>query len=164
MDAFGLTLKRFRMKQGITQEQLADLMGVSRNTIVNWETRTPPSRDTSLQLAEVLYLNEGEKDELLSAAGYAPTYQIRKSIRFDYYAHISLPPNYVVRAEALKDVRAALIRNVPAIALTSAIQHHKPHALHGMGGIGKTVIARALCDDPVVQATFPDGILWVTLG
>ena len=37
-------------------------------------------------------------------------------------------------------------------------------ALHGMGGIGKSVLARALCDDPAVQAAFPDGILWATLG
>ena len=33
-----------------------------------------------------------------------------------------------------------------------------------MGGIGKTVVARALCDDKTVQAAFPDGILWATLG
>ena len=33
-----------------------------------------------------------------------------------------------------------------------------------MGGIGKSVLARALCDDPQVQATFPNGILWATLG
>ena len=33
-----------------------------------------------------------------------------------------------------------------------------------MGGIGKTVMARALCDDPKVQLAFPDGILWATLG
>jgi hypothetical protein len=37
-------------------------------------------------------------------------------------------------------------------------------ALHGMGGIGKSVLARALCDDPAVQAAFPDVILWATLG
>jgi hypothetical protein len=33
-----------------------------------------------------------------------------------------------------------------------------------MGGIGKTVMARALCEDPAVQAAFPDGILWASLG
>jgi hypothetical protein len=33
-----------------------------------------------------------------------------------------------------------------------------------MGGIGKSVLARALCEDSEVQATFPDGILWTTLG
>jgi len=49
------------------------------------------------------------------------------------------------------------------VALTSAIRSGAT-ALHGMGGIGKTVMARALCDDPEVQGAFPDGILWATLG
>jgi hypothetical protein len=33
-----------------------------------------------------------------------------------------------------------------------------------MGGIGKTILARALCEDAKVQANFSDGILWTTLG
>ena len=33
-----------------------------------------------------------------------------------------------------------------------------------MGGIGKSVLARALCDDPVVRQAFPDAILWFTIG
>jgi len=33
-----------------------------------------------------------------------------------------------------------------------------------MGGIGKTVLAKALTDDPVVQRAFPDGIVWITAG
>jgi transcriptional regulator with XRE-family HTH domain len=164
MDAFGLTLKRFRMAQGITQELLADLMGVSRNTIVNWETRTPPSRENVLKLAEVLYLDDSEKDELLSAAGYSPTYHIRKPGRCDYYAHISLPPIYVERPQLYADIRTALLSDMSTAALSSTLPLRKPQALHGMGGIGKTVIVRALCDDPMVQAAFSDGILWVTLG
>jgi WD40 repeat protein len=33
-----------------------------------------------------------------------------------------------------------------------------------MGGIGKTVLASALARDPQVQAQFPDGVYWVTVG
>src|SRR5947209_4272181 len=33
-----------------------------------------------------------------------------------------------------------------------------------MGGIGKTVLATALCRDLVVQRAFPDGIAWITIG
>ncbi len=33
-----------------------------------------------------------------------------------------------------------------------------------MGGIGKTVLAKALVDDPAVQRAFPDGIAWITAG
>ncbi len=37
-------------------------------------------------------------------------------------------------------------------------------ALQGMGGVGKSVLAAALARDPALQAAFPDGILWITLG
>ena len=37
-------------------------------------------------------------------------------------------------------------------------------AIHGLGGIGKSTLAAALCYSPDVQARFPDGILWATLG
>jgi hypothetical protein len=33
-----------------------------------------------------------------------------------------------------------------------------------MGGIGKTMLAQALCQDEVVQQAFPDGIIWITVG
>jgi hypothetical protein len=88
----------------------------------------------------------------------------RQPARHDCYAHISFPSNYVVRMDVLSHVRDAVLADEPTVALTSAVQYSKPQALHGMGGIGKSVIARALCDDIRVQAAFPDGILWATLG
>jgi hypothetical protein len=33
-----------------------------------------------------------------------------------------------------------------------------------LGGIGKTILARALCHDKTIQAAFPDGVLWVEIG
>ena len=83
--------------------------------------------------------------------------------RCDYYRRILLPAHYVSRPEVLDATRAALLESARGMALTSAIQQ-APEALHGMGGIGKTVVARALCEDPDVQEAFPDGILWTTLG
>lgn len=83
--------------------------------------------------------------------------------RCDYYPDISLPPHYILRPEILSRVREALLESADSVAITSAIRQ-APEALHGMGGIGKTVVARALYDDPKIRATFPDGILWTTLG
>ncbi|MEO0352607.1 MAG: NB-ARC domain-containing protein, partial [Cyanobacteria bacterium P01_A01_bin.15] len=37
-------------------------------------------------------------------------------------------------------------------------------AIYGLGGIGKSVLAAALADDSEIQAQFPDGTLWITLG
>jgi class 3 adenylate cyclase len=34
----------------------------------------------------------------------------------------------------------------------------------GHGGIGKSVLAQALCRDPAVRQAFPDGVIWVTAG
>ncbi len=81
--------------------------------------------------------------------------------RHDFYHHIPLPLHYIPRPDIIAPIRAALLEDPAGMALISAV---KINALHGMGGIGKTVIARALCDDPEVQAAFPDGILWTTLG
>ncbi len=84
--------------------------------------------------------------------------------RHDFYRQIPLTPNYIPRPELLAGVQERLLAGTGPLALTSAIQVKQADVLHGMGGIGKSVLARALCDDPDVQAAFPDGILWATLG
>ena len=81
--------------------------------------------------------------------------------RHDFYQHIPLPLHYILRSDVLAPIRVALLEDPTGLVLTSGV---KMNALHGMGGIGKTVVARALCDDPDIQAAFPDGILWATLG
>jgi hypothetical protein len=69
----------------------------------------------------------------------------------------SLPDNFVDRPEVLAALRDALFQGAPHrnIALTP---------LQGMGGIGKTVLAQALCHDEVVQHAYPDGTFWFTIG
>ena len=74
--------------------------------------------------------------------------------------YLTAPPrtaNYLERPAALRALRDALFDedHRQPIALT---------ALAGMGGIGKTVLAKALTEDEVVRRAFPDGIVWLTAG
>ena len=68
-----------------------------------------------------------------------------------------LPLNYISRSVELDILRNAILNgtNQRDIALT---------ALEGMGGIGKSVLAAALCHDKTIQAAFPDGVHWVVVG
>ncbi|HYU71946.1 MAG TPA: NB-ARC domain-containing protein [Ktedonobacteraceae bacterium] len=94
------------------------------------------------------------------AINFVPARPVR---RHDNYWRTSLSPHYIERPQVLAEVRKTLLNGVHSVALTSAVMT-TPAVLHGMGGIGKTAIARALCDDPTIQQAFPDGILWATLG
>ena len=82
---------------------------------------------------------------------------LRPEFQQTYVTAPPLPRNYLPRPDALEALRNALLTEDPgpSIALT---------ALKGMGGIGKTVLAQALCHDEVVQQAFPDGIIWITAG
>lgn len=69
----------------------------------------------------------------------------------------ALPLNFVERPEDLAQLRQELISDNSnrRIALT---------ALQGMGGIGKSALAARVCRDDIVQAAFPDGVIWVDVG
>lgn len=76
------------------------------------------------------------------------------SSRLDFYAHINHPPpNYVARKGILDEIVELIIS-----------PNTDPIVFHGMGGLGKSVIARSICDDAKVREFFPDGILMVKLG
>jgi WD40 repeat protein len=68
-----------------------------------------------------------------------------------------LPNNYVERQDALPHLRETILGDGPGPSIALI-------AMRGMGGIGKTVLAQALCRDEIVQQAFPDGILWATVG
>ena len=98
--------------------------------------------------------------ELLADIRSDATATLPDTYRKTLVTYLTAPPrvaNNLERPEALRAVRDALF----------AEDHRQPialTALHGMGGIDKTVLAKALTDDEVVQRAFPDGIVWITAG
>jgi NB-ARC domain-containing protein len=70
----------------------------------------------------------------------------------------SLTNQYVPRPEAFDLLRRTLLGSRAHVGVVAET------ALQGMGGIGKTVLARAVCEDPSVLGAFPDCVLWATLG
>jgi hypothetical protein len=74
-------------------------------------------------------------------------------------------PNYLRRQEYLDRLKQAVLGATNrAIGITGATLQGVRIGLHGMGGIGKTVLAIDLVNDDEVRGTFPDGVFWLTLG
>src|SRR5690348_7172434 len=57
-NSFGELLARFRTRERLSQQRLASILGVHRNTVVNWEQSNylPKDRTTVLELSRVLSL------------------------------------------------------------------------------------------------------------
>lgn len=74
---FAEMLKGFRNRADISQQHLADLLGMSRTTIGAWERclYAPANRETVECVAVELHLTAEETDQLLIAAGYPPRYR-----------------------------------------------------------------------------------------
>ena len=72
----------------------------------------------------------------------------------------ALPTAYLPRRGDLDALRA----RVAVTAGVGVVGRRQRTGLHGRGGIGKSVLAAALCFDPEVRSWFPDGIFWATLG
>jgi len=52
MNTFAETLKELRTNKNLTQEELAEIWGIKRNTLANWETgRTRPNNNMLMDIA-----------------------------------------------------------------------------------------------------------------
>ncbi len=91
MDQIGKNIKAYREAKGLTQEQLADQMGVTRQAVSNWENmKTQPDIDTLFRLAQIFGISVeeliyGEKRETVTNVTHV-THQtvqnIKKGISF----------------------------------------------------------------------------------
>ena len=68
-----------------------------------------------------------------------------------------LPSHFVERPEVSQELKKRLLEKETNHSGTLVIS-----AIHGLGGIGKTILAQALAYDRQVQERFCDGILWAT--
>lgn len=121
-DSFGSVLKAFRSARHLTQQQLADRLGVRRNTIGSWERGDflPASKTLVLELARHLKLDEQESRSLLEASltALAPYWQV-PSPRNSFFTG---------REDLLTELHTQLGGGQTV-------------ALRGLGGVGKTQIA-----------------------
>jgi tetratricopeptide (TPR) repeat protein/DNA-binding XRE family transcriptional regulator len=128
ISSFGALLKTFRKHQHLTQQQLAEVIGVHRSTLIHWEQGDflPESKTIVLELARHLHLDDQETRHLLEASLTALT------------PHWSVPfprnPFFTGREEVMEALHAQLSSD-QTVALTQS------SALHGLGGVGKTQIA-----------------------
>jgi hypothetical protein len=74
----------------------------------------------------------------------------------------NLPAHFLWRGEGLSKLRDALRADLDRPVVISGAAAKV--GLHGMGGIGKSVLAAALARDRKVREAFPGGIVWIGLG
>jgi tetratricopeptide (TPR) repeat protein/transcriptional regulator with XRE-family HTH domain len=125
---FGTLLKDFRTRRHLTQQQLADAVGVHRHAISRWEhgDMLPQNKALVLELARRLRLDDQETRHILEASltALAP--------------HWLVPwprnPLFTGREQILSTLYIQLGTD-RSVALTQLL------ALHGLGGVGKTQIA-----------------------
>lgn len=76
--SFGVHLRQWRRQRRLSQLGLASEAGISQRHLSFIESgRAAPSREMVLRLADHLEVPLRERNALLAAAGYAPTYPIR---------------------------------------------------------------------------------------
>src|SRR5262249_35381495 len=76
---FGLALREWRTRRGLSQLALSSNAGVSSRHLSFVERgRAQPSREMVLLLARTLDVPLRDRNDLLSAAGYAPAYRATK--------------------------------------------------------------------------------------
>ncbi len=125
---FGELLQLLRKRQKLNQKQLAERIGVSRETISLWERgEYKPETDKFLyELVRVLGLTEQEQQQLFEA------YTVTALATSFHNPPLKRNPYFTGRSSQLNKLHTLLMTG-KQVALTQAIT--------GLGGIGKTQLA-----------------------
>ncbi len=74
----------------------------------------------------------------------------------------SLPPHFLRRPDRLRALKDAVLADLHRpVVITGSVART---GIHGMGGIGKSVLASTLARDHEVRRAFPDGVIWIGVG
>jgi transcriptional regulator with XRE-family HTH domain len=181
--AFGAAMRAWLLRANRSQKELAHALRVDPSTVTTWVRglKRPDSRSLIKLLATFRgwFHNIRDPPEALDAVachGYDWARVLEASARYfqegadtehiqawweaarPAQCRLFLPPRPVIHVT--RDVERDLVANLTAL---SGYRRARWRAviLHGMAGIAKTAIARALADDERVTRAFRDGIAWV---
>ena len=136
-DDFGSTLRRFRVRAGLSQNALAKIVGINASYINRLESgeREAPTREVAQALARALSLATEEVDRLLFSAGHVPPSLQKLGPADSTVAAITrLLTNDRLTPEARADFRAV----VETIAIRWQCNHAVPSA-HAAGAPGARI-------------------------
>ncbi len=156
-------------KSGRTQRWLADQIGVHTSTFSKWKRGEGTPEVWAALLMDVLRAdrviqNPEEALDWWSLVGYTPS----EKEMMHWYPRWKQTRRIALHSQTpgLSDyhiVRQAEQNHIISKLLTES-SFRQPATKHlylwGMGGTGKTVIAKAVALDKEVQAYFRDGVLW----
>src|SRR5947209_6981315 len=142
--SFGDVLKSFRIRAGMSRPELAQKLGVHRNTLAHWEVGNILPKQRIEEIAKALGLSEQETRELQVASGNIvsadeqPNSGSQQSSSLKTSTHrsmIALPPSTRLkriqqRSPVVRDIYTTLTQpNTTALVLT------------GIAGVGKSTLA-----------------------
>lgn len=151
MASFGQMLRRYRIRRGLTQEELAEAARISARSITDLErgVSRSPHKDTIVRLADALQLAGPERAAFLEAAR-------GREVSATPIQQSGLMP-------LLPPLTPLIGREREEAALVRLLQQERVRLLTLMGpaGVGKTRLAMQVAAS--AQDDFPDGVSFIEL-
>ena len=155
-----LRLREERLRRQWSQQDLADCIGTTVVTISRWEQGvTAPNPHFRFKLCTLF--NKSTQQLGLFPADPGTSEADTGSGQYDIVPYLkdrALPFSFSETEHLIG--RTELVEK-----LTQRLcESRDSFAFRGVPGVGKTALAKAVADNPVVRQHFRDGILWVGLG